>query len=585
MKRILFAFFLLLSAQFLFAQERYGFVDMFNIIPNAQILEGKPLRSNRQINAIVIPYIEAHPDWINQRLSWYPDGSTELFESYSTLLETAAENGNDELIEYLISKGADINLEGQKPPLIAAAGANYSKTIKLLIDKYHADINVRMNVGLQTPLIEAASFFIMSYHDNKKEANLKNTITTLLEYPDIDVNAVDHTGQNAASYLFKSSYNGDYGCRECALMLKKLLQHGAKRDNTVNPLDPDIIKTIQHKKFRKLLMEDYDFKILFFKYLFDIDLADIEIAQEGLAEDFFAHLSDSDPQELINIIERITEIRGNITPDSPQSQEDQSPYTYFLSPYEIETVCTPITYEYDNNDPFAYFLYVVYNSNNSPDGMVDGRDGWVYMFQEIRRHPEYITMVKDNKTILTAAGSAGNVGVLQLINRTSGMPKDENGEVIHPAIDQEGTISPLIAAAQTGRGYRHLNPTNFLLRNGADVNAQHPDNLCTPLMYSIIYNHAVIAMKLLEQKGIDVNLTNSENKTALRYAFEKGCIFVSENDSSKSYDLCAALMDAGATLDDYLVYHPDFMQYKDIGPMSEIIKKLNNNFQNITSKP
>lgn len=57
----------------------------------------------------------------------------------------------------------------------------------------------------------------------------------------------------------------------------------------------------------------------------------------------------------------------------------------------------------------------------------------------------------------------------------------------------------LTAAAQYGPTLKSAN-INLLLRNGADVNAQHPENLCTPLMYSIIYDNLGAFNKLLADK-------------------------------------------------------------------------------------
>lgn len=541
-----------------FAQERMSFGDVLDVITNARTYEDKKPWSNRKINRVVSRIVDQNPEYITQVLSFNPNGIG------STLLETAAERGNVPLIHSLMERGADLNMEKQFPPLISAARGHSPEAVKCLINEYGADINVRNPFSGSTPLIAAADFLPMqSYQDDTPENKIENALTALLEYPNVDINATDNSNKNAASYVLRHIYNSGAGCRECVLNFKKLLQKGAKKDATINPTDPEIIKILKVEQFKTLLQDDRELKELLFVYLFDIDYFDEAIMQEGLSKDYFKNLIDKNTTELQNITRRIMEI-SNSRQNTPLPSI-QPPASY--------TVCEPITYDYERSDEFGYMLRLI-SKYALDDTEIDEDDIWVHVFNKINKHPEYVNMIKDHKNILTAAGSAGAVKYLKFIERNNGLPKDANGRTIHTVIDQQGAISPLISNAYTGKGDNHVQATIFLLSHGANVNAQHPENLCTPLMYSIIYDNVEITLKLLQKRNIDLEAKSSENKTALRYAFDKGCLFRSKN-TKEVYDICQELMNKNAKPDDYMAEHPAFIEYMAATPIdTQIVKKI-----------
>ncbi|OJJ94827.1 hypothetical protein ASPACDRAFT_127998 [Aspergillus aculeatus ATCC 16872] len=72
--------------------------------------------------------------------------------------------------------------------------------------------------------------------------------------------------------------------------------------------------------------------------------------------------------------------------------------------------------------------------------------------------------------------------------------------------------SPLILAIT----YRHTNVLRVLLESGlVDVNSGH---LLTPLLHAAFMNNVKAVKLLLEQDGIDVNVTDFSENTAIRYA-------------------------------------------------------------------
>lgn len=107
----------------------------------------------------------------------------------------------------------------------------------------------------------------------------------------------------------------------------------------------------------------------------------------------------------------------------------------------------------------------------------------------------------------------------------------------------------LTTAAQYGPTLKSAN-INLLLRNGADVNAKHPENLCTPLMYAIIYDNWGAFTVLIKHKQINVN----SKSIALTYAYQKGCPSLVNGE-----DICTQLINAGSEIDPELIKDEKFM--------------------------
>ncbi|XP_057330760.1 putative ankyrin repeat protein RF_0381 [Microplitis mediator] len=115
----------------------------------------------------------------------------EIYPSY-TLLQQAVLCNSCEIVEFLISRGASIdinNFEYPRPVLNIAAYNGSAEVMDLLLNKYGCDIN-KINffeVAFETPLESAL----------KKESNEK-TVKILLNHPTIEINQTNSIGQ---SYL------------------------------------------------------------------------------------------------------------------------------------------------------------------------------------------------------------------------------------------------------------------------------------------------------------------------------------------------------------------------------------------------
>ena len=592
MKRIMFSLLLIIITMPISAQYKPSLVDVMDIITNARTYADKEPWSNDKIYQEVKRIIDKDPDYyINKRLS-FRDSKGELFVSGDTLLTTAAQYGNVELVKYLIDKGADMYLEGQTSPLFAAAWGNSAEVVDLFLHndsndpstlkyKYNGINNIEPRLN-ETPLMVAIKFFPMTYYDNRAEENINDAVIALLKSPELDINLTNNKGVNAATYAFQGMYNGGYGCRECVIVFKKLLEKGAQKDKTLHLTDYDVIKILQTQRLREFLNDEKEenFKVLFFEYLFGVPIGDDRVVQSGLDKAFFEHLSDANPQELTSIIAQLEQIGKTIGTNETISDTTKAPI--------LQTVCTPVTFDYTAEDgEFPYLLNLIsrYNTGTSIGNRnivrVDGIDIWSHVFKKINEHPEYMNMIYDYKTILTAAGSLSSNAFLKFLERKNGLPKDSNNNVIRNIIDHKDqesqkylAISPLITAAQYGPTFKSAN-INLLLRNGADVNARHPENLCTPLMYAIIYDNWGAFNKLLATKKIKLDLESIENKNALRYAYEKGCPALADNG-----DICSRLVEAGSPIDNDLLNDENFMN-KYAANYPQINKELIKNISTI----
>ncbi|XP_044738962.1 uncharacterized protein LOC123300452 [Chrysoperla carnea] len=122
-------------------------------------------------------------------------------EQDRTPLYVAIENGKLECVQVLIENGADINTKMPEHPIMLAIETSNLDILKLLIDKYNADINI-VSDNLWSPLHHAAN---IPDNDAKK---LK--IIEYLLSRNVDVNARDCQGSTAL-YLAMYSVLPDFG--------------------------------------------------------------------------------------------------------------------------------------------------------------------------------------------------------------------------------------------------------------------------------------------------------------------------------------------------------------------------------------
>ncbi|XP_071454276.1 ankyrin repeat domain-containing protein 49-like [Hetaerina americana] len=113
-----------------------------------------------------------------------------------TPLHRACYNGHEDVVEYLLEKGADIKAATSDgwQPLHSACNWNFSQCASLLLD-HGADINAVTNGGL-TPL-----------HLASANSNARETLILLLLNPFLDPNIRNNSGETASQVARRSGPN------------------------------------------------------------------------------------------------------------------------------------------------------------------------------------------------------------------------------------------------------------------------------------------------------------------------------------------------------------------------------------------
>ena len=497
MKRKIIIFLSLLLAIPLFAQKYtqtggnlnfpygyFGDTDLMDAISNAN---GKTSKINTLKSKIEkhLKYCEEYtqqknkPMNINSILEFPRDEYGERVIANENLLTAAGDSKLPAIVDFLIKRGAILDLEGVESPLIPAAILGDLNMVKHLVETHHANVNAQVPISKTNVLASAIEF------------TQKEIFDYLLNNENIDINLRDSFNKTPliiAFNAFEKEIKMTHGFQELiddrAYFVKTLLEHCATIDAS--------------------LLDNQLFTENFSQYIRDCNtVVDVNINQETA------------------------------------TQEPQ--------PHELIQYC-------DKDDDFNYLLCLISRKpiKTSLDPMVqpvDGIDVWTYAIDKVKKHPEYLDMVSDHKTLLTAAGSAGSVGFIIEFTKRGAI------------IDQNDAISPLISASQTGRE----STIDYLLRHGANINAQAPETLYTALMTAIIFDRMDALETLFKSAdkyklNLDLNLVSSENKTALKYAYEKGCIVRSEK-TNEQYDICALLIDRNAEIDDDLLNDQMFNEY------------------------
>lgn len=478
----------------------FGDMDLMDAITNANGNRGKINTLKSEITKH-LQYCQEYtqqknkPMNINSLLEFprAEDGSRVI--ANENLLTAAGFSKLTAIVDFLIEKGAILDLEGVQSPLIPAAQIGDLNMVKHLVERYHANVNAQIPNSKTNVLASAIEF------------GQKNVFDYLLNNPNIDINLKDASNNSPLKIAF-------------------------------NVFEEEI--KIQHG-FQELIDERAYFVRTLLNHCVNIDASLLN--NQLFIENFAADIKDCNATDNTNIFATNNEEENKEGP----KEENNAYINAGNIPHALIEYC-------DKDDDFNYLLCLISRKpiKTSLDPMVqpvDGIDVWTYAIDKVKKHPEYLDMVSDHKTLLTAAGSAGSVGFIIEFTKRGAI------------IDQNDAISPLISASQTGRE----STIDYLLRHGADINAQAPETLYTALMTAIIFERVDTLETLFRSSdkynlNLDVNLVSSENKTALKYAYEKGCIIRSEK-SKENYDICALLIDRNAEIDDDLLNAPAFDKY------------------------
>ena len=191
MKKLICMLLVMLSATVVFANERYNFVDLLDMVSVSGSIKSA---NGASVDSAINRVLDKNPDYLNK--TFYQD----------TLLNAAASAGRVDLMKNLIKRGARLDVPEAQVPMISAAMFGRVNVIEYLLS-IGDNPNKQHFVTLQTPLMVAITF------------NQDEVVDLLLQQNDIDVNLVNNSNKTALQIAFKYK-RYDY--------CEKLLKKGAK---------------------------------------------------------------------------------------------------------------------------------------------------------------------------------------------------------------------------------------------------------------------------------------------------------------------------------------------------------------------
>ena len=147
----------------------------------------------------------------------------------TTPLMRAAKRNNADVVNFLISKGADVNAKNKKgwTALLFAASHNTSDVVKLLLDN-GADINAKNKDGNNA---------IICALEHAPRENVSSVVNVLVRYG-ADKNAVSKNGRKAINYIKNALSDNDF-IKLCAKGNIKEIDSALKNGANINALSKD----------------------------------------------------------------------------------------------------------------------------------------------------------------------------------------------------------------------------------------------------------------------------------------------------------------------------------------------------------
>ena len=147
----------------------------------------------------------------------------------TTPLMRAAKRNNADVVNFLISKGADVNAKNKKgwTALLFAASQNTSDVVKLLLDN-GADINAKNKDGNNA---------IICALEHAPRENVSSVVNVLVRYG-ADKNAVSKNGRKAINYIKNALSDNDF-IKLCAKGNIKEIDLAFKNGANINALSKD----------------------------------------------------------------------------------------------------------------------------------------------------------------------------------------------------------------------------------------------------------------------------------------------------------------------------------------------------------
>ena len=288
----------------------------------------------------------------------------EIDEKGFSALCYAARDGNDELLEFLISRGANVNLAVKHPPLHLASNNNHRSSVKLLIDGgvnlYQLDEYgyTAFETALEEGYYDVCDLFIefgynLSFENSEKVCALikfvqaKNipleTVVYLLENG-ANVNARENDGSTA---LINSIYHRNFE------LTKFLIDSGAN----VNVVNKDGESALLKACCFDSRDPENDYRIV--EYLLDCGADPTVVDSEGNSCVYLAVLKDYP----VSVINRLISKGG---PINQETKNKSSAFTTAVSKGNIDIISLLLQYETDINIKDSNGLNALYKLYNNP---------------------------------------------------------------------------------------------------------------------------------------------------------------------------------------------------------------------------
>ena len=416
--------------------------------------------------------LKVNPGLVNAKAGYLMD--TPLF--------SAVGSGHKDVVELLLSKGAEVNAKNRDgwTPLHEAASSGQKDVVELLLSK-GAEVNAKVKDG-RTPLHEAA------YADRKKE------VVELLLSKGAEVNAKDDEGRTPLS-------NGiDFYARD---VVRILLQHGAKDEIGGTGQPPREIHEAATlgdlDKIKKLLDEN-----------------------PGLA-----NAKDRKGSTPLHWASSKVVAKLLIAGKADVNAKDKDGWTPLHKAANKDVAELLLNRGADVNAKDGYWMYTPLF-----EAAWSGKKDYVELL--LAKGAEVNAKARFGETPLFKAAWSGKDVVELLLNKGAEVnAKDNNGEtplfnaassdhkdVVELLLAKgaevkarsKGGKTPLFNAASSGR----KNVVELLLNKGAEVTAKDEDGT-TPLFNAASYGHKDV-VELLLSKGAEVNAKDEDGKTPLHKA-------------------------------------------------------------------
>lgn len=478
-----------------------------------------------------------------------------------TALHWAAGKNKADIVEILVTQGADITISSNHgSPLELALKQNSVQAGKIL-EKRQEQINVKNDIfkAIDANDEDAISKLIQSNKKNLENRNadgdtpllycLKNKKSKLaskfIAVP-VDINAQDKDGNTA---LHLAAQNG------LTATIKKLLKNTTCNSNKKNNAGQTPLMLAAQQKNQHVP-----------KHLIDGGAQLNEQDKNGKTALHYA-VEKKNEALVKNLIQAgaLVDIKDNnnktpleIAPNKSQIQNDLKAHKNKL---ELENNIFYAIYKEDGKR----INELLNQDQNNLETTFNGDTPLLYSLKN-NKAAIAAAFIQTTAANLLAADTNGNTALhLATQYGYDDVVQELLNKGINPNLQNNNNETPLHHAAE--KGYQTI--ATMLIGKGAHINTQDNDGN-TPLHWAAYYNQDAIIKLLAQQPGINLNLPNNGNVTAFMYAA-----------GSNKPQAADALLQAGAAIDDAInasSFAPEIAQ------IITVYKKYNDIFDALDAK-